>query len=235
MKSYSPTLLNLKVSGDQTLVFLVRHGETGWNRERRIQGQLDVPLAVTGLEQAAALGDWFGRLGVPIAAVYTSDLERAKQTADALAKGLDRSPVPAHALREIHCGDWQGLLASDIEAAYPEEVQLWRSIVDKCAMVGGESLRAVQERMFAFYNEVVEKHTGQAIILVTHGAALSALVAAISGVELEKYWRERRLRHDNTGVTIVLQDRHSYIGQILHTNLVGHLERTEAEVSSSRE
>ncbi len=216
-------LRKLDLGPDQTLVFLIRHAQTGWNKEQRFQGHLDIPLSSTGIEQAAALRDWLSRLDIPFAAVYTSDLARAAQTANAVCKSTGLSPILAPALREIHCGEWQGLLASELEAQYPEQINHWRTIVDSCAMKGGESLLDVQTRVSRFYRESVEAHGGQAIILVTHGAALSALVAAIMDTDLGEFWRERRLRHDNTGVTVVLQDRKSVVGRILHSNLIQHL------------
>ena len=221
-------LPTLEITPHQTLVFLVRHAETDWNKERRFQGHLDVPLSSIGIEQAEALANWFTAIGLPIAALYTSDLSRAAQTAHAIANSIGVSPVLAPALREIHCGVWQGLLASELETRYPEQVNHWRTTVNTCAMEGGESLLEVQTRIYQFYREAAAAHPGQAIVLVTHGAALSALVAAITGADLGEFWRERRLRHDNTGVTVVLQDENSANGQVLHSNLIQHLNSVNA-------
>ena len=228
MESDHSGLREIRVAPHQTLVFLVRHAETEWNKEQRFQGHLDVSLSSVGRRQAEALGAWLGNLGLPFAALYTSDLGRALQTAEAVGIATGLSPVAVPALREIHCGEWQGLLASEIATLYPEQLNAWRTVVDSCAMPGGESLIEVQARIYDFYQEATLRHAGQAIILVTHGAALSALVAAITKADLGELWRERRLRHGNTGVSVVLQDLNRSEGRLLLSNSVQHLESLTA-------
>lgn len=218
----------LTVAPYQSLVFLVRHAETEWNKEQRFQGHLNVPLSSVGCRQAEALGDWLGSLALPFAALYISDLGRAVQTAQAVGISTGLSPVAEPALREIHCGEWQGMLASEIATRYPEQLNAWRTVVDSYAMPGGESLVEVQARIYHFYTEAASRHAGQVIILVTHGAALTALVAAITKADLGESWRERRLRYDNTCVSVVLQDLNRSEGQLLLSNSVQHLERLTA-------
>ncbi|MBF6613094.1 MAG: histidine phosphatase family protein [Chloroflexi bacterium] len=188
---------------EQTYVYLVRHGETEWNRSHRFQGQLDVPLSEVGRKQAEAVADWLARQSVNFTAIYTSDLKRASQTAQAIGDRLGITPQPARALREIHVGEWQGLSVDEVEAGYPGQINEWADRVDSFTLPGGESIPQVQERVFAFYRKVTQQHDGQAIIVVSHGAALAALIAAIHNWELVETWRTRRARMGNTGVTAI--------------------------------
>ena len=190
----------------ETLVYLVRHGETNWNRERRFQGHLDVPLSTQGRRQAEAVATWLSQQPVSFSAVYSSDLERAAQTAQAIGERLGLTPIYAQELREIHCGDWDGLLVEEIENRYPGKLDEWREIVDRCPMPGGESLAEVQRRIFGFYERMIRQHTGGAIVIVSHRAALSALQAAMHGWDLAEAWRSRRARMGNTGVTVVIRN-----------------------------
>jgi len=221
-------LAEITVAPHHTLVFLVRHAETEWNKEERFQGHVNVPLSSVGRRQAESLGDWLGSLALPFAALYTSDLGRALQTSEAIGISIGLSPVAEPAMREIHCGEWQGLLASEIADRHPEDLNAWRTVVDSCAMPGGESLVEVQARIYDFYQEAATRHAGQVIILVTHGAALTALVTAIIKADLGELGRERRLRHDNTGVSVVLQDLNLSEGRLLLSNSVQHLESRTA-------
>ncbi len=188
---------------EPTYIYLVRHGETEWNRDRRFQGQLDVPLSMVGREQAEAVAHWLARQPVHFTAIYTSDLKRASQTAQAIGDRLGITPQPVTALREIHVGEWQGLSVDEVEAGYPGQINEWADKIDSFTLPGGENIPQVQERVFAFYRKVAQEHEGEAIILVSHGAALAALIAAIHNWELVETWRTRRARMGNTGVTAI--------------------------------
>src|SRR5438874_2399468 len=137
--------------GQRTLVYLVRHGETEWNVERRFQGQLDVELSKTGLRQAVAVSRWLASQPVKFSAIYSSDLKRASRTALIIGAKLDLMPRLDPALREINAGDWQGLVASEIEALFPGKLDEWHEKVDSLTLPVGESIAAVQERVLAAY------------------------------------------------------------------------------------
>lgn len=185
-----------------TTIYLVRHGQTLWNKEQRFQGQLDVPLSDTGRRQAEALAAWLGRRG-PFDALYTSDLARAAETAAVIGRQVGLAPVSDSALREIHCGDWSGLRVADIEQRYPDQLRVWRSTAHQFTLPGGEGVPDVQRRIVPFYAQAVRRHRGEAIILVAHGVALAALLVALHRWDLRLAWQEGRGRMSNTGVTIV--------------------------------
>jgi broad specificity phosphatase PhoE len=213
------------VTSEQTVVYLVRHGVTDWNLQRRFQGQLDVPLSEEGLEQAEAVAGWLAAQPTAYAGLYSSDLKRAMQTAEAIGErlGLETQPVPE--LREIHCGEWQGLSVDAVQELYPGALDEWRAKVDCFTLPGGESIPEVQRRTFEFFRRVAAKHAAQAIILVSHGAALSALQTSIYGWDLPETWESGKTRLGNTGVTVLSVDPATGLGTVIVQNSVGHLER----------
>lgn len=192
------------------LVYFVRHGLTDWNATGRFQGQLDIALNAVGLEQAETVARWIAGRGVHFKAIYTSDLQRAAQTAQKIGTYLNLSPIPDTALREIHCGKWQGLTGEEVDARYPGERQQWRAQLAVLPMPGGESLLDVRGRMESFYQRVLVKHKDEAIIVVSHGAALRLLFLAFMGVNFVEVWQDselgRRYFLGNTSVTIVAHE-----------------------------
>lgn len=213
----------LAIKTGKTLVYLVRHGETTWNVERRFQGQLDVELSRTGLAQAEAVAVWFARQPVKFTALYSSDLKRAVQTAQSIGKRLGLIPELHRDLREMHAGEWQGLLSSEIEARFPGKLAEWTAKVDSFTTPGGESIPSVQQRVYATYNEIVCRHPGEAIIIVSHGAALTALLVALQDWDLVETWQSRRARISNTGVTVVALDHEKSEHELLVLNSDEHL------------
>lgn len=217
----SKTMLAIKTG--KTLVYLVRHGETTWNVERRFQGQLDVELSRTGVAQAEAVANWLAAQPVHFSAIYSSDLKRAAQTAQAIGRRLKLTPQLHRDLRELHAGEWQGLLASEIEARFPGQLAEWSAKVNTFTTPGGESIPKVQKRVYAAYNELVAEHPGDAIIIVSHGAALTALLAAIHKWDLVETWQSRRARLNNTSVTVVALDHEKSEHELLLLNSSEHL------------
>jgi probable phosphoglycerate mutase len=214
---------DLPISPVETLVFLVRHAETAWNVERRFQGQTDVPLSSTGEDQAVQLANWLTSQPVRIAAIYSSDLQRARATAQPIADRLEIESSYATGLRELNCGAWQGLTVAEVEEKYPGELQWWREHIRGFTLPGGESIPDVQRRVFSYIDDVVQAHLGEAILVVSHGAALAAYIAAINGWDLQETWDSHRARMSNTGVTAMAI---SHTGRPPHTlffNSIAHL------------
>jgi broad specificity phosphatase PhoE len=211
--------------GQRTLVYLVRHGETTWNVERRFQGQLDVELSKTGLRQAEAVARWLAGQPVEFAAIYSSDLKRASRTALIIGAKLGLVPRLDPALREINVGEWQGLVASEIEARFPGQLEEWQEKIDSFTLPGGESIPVVQDRIYAAYQEIVEQHPGEAIIIVSHGAALAALMAALHDWDLVETWHTKRARMGNTHVSVAVFDHERSKHEIIIMNSGEHLEK----------
>jgi len=166
-----------------TRILAIRHGETAWNRDARIQGQIDIPLNDTGLWQAertaAALSD------EPIDALYASDLSRARQTADAIARlrGLTLRLHPG--LRERSFGAFQGRTWTELEQEHPDVVRAWKARVPDFAPPGGESLLTLRERVEGTFAELAARHPGGQIAVVAHGGVLDILYRAAARVDLQ--------------------------------------------------
>jgi probable phosphoglycerate mutase len=151
-------------------LLLIRHGETAWNAETRIQGQLDVPLSRTGFWQAGRLAE---RLAdEPIDAIVASDFSRAWMTAQPLAQQRRLEPVPDARLRERHFGVFQGLTLDEIAHEYPAEFAAWRDRDPDWAMPGGESATSFKARVLEALEQIADCHAGRTVAVVAHGGVL---------------------------------------------------------------
>ncbi len=171
---------------DLTRLIVLRHGETAWNVDTRIQGQLDIGLNDTGLWQAEQLGKALA--GEALDAIYASDLSRAWQTAQGVARYQPSvvQPVPEPRLRERAFGCFEGMSFAEIESRMPTEARLWRTRNPEFAPErGGESLLVFRERVVGIASELAARHAGGLIALVAHGGVMDILYRAATGQELQ--------------------------------------------------
>ncbi len=170
-----------------THLYLIRHGETDWNIEGRWQGQADVPLNARGLQQAAQAAQSLAAAG--LSAIYSSDLLRARQTADALAQAAGVPVTLDHRLREIHQGEWQGQLVTEIRARYAQAYQ--RRLEDPLSFSppGGETARQVQGRVVQATHDILRKHPCQHVAIVSHGFALAVVWVYYKNLPFESVWQ----------------------------------------------
>jgi len=168
---------------DVTRLIAVRHGETAWNVDTRLQGQLDIPLNATGTWQAERLGEALA--DEPIAAVYASDLSRAWQTAQAIAAPHRIEIVADVGLRERNFGHFEGKTFAHIEAELPEQARLWRTWDTTFAPTGGESLIVFRDRVIATASAIAASHLGELVVLVAHGGVMDVLYRAATRQELQ--------------------------------------------------
>lgn len=172
-----------------TRIVAIRHGETAWNVDTRIQGHLDIPLNTTGLWQAdqvaRALAD------EPITAIYTSDLQRAHATAQAVARTTG-APLTTHTgLRERSFGHFQGRTFAEIEAELPEDAHRWRKRDPHYAPEGGESLITLRERIERTVAQLAQQHLGEQVVMVAHGGVLDVLyrLATRQDIQAPRTWQ----------------------------------------------
>lgn len=184
-------------------MILIRHGESTWNQERRVQGNLDPGLSDRGRAQAALLA---ARLnGRRFCGLYTSPLRRALETAEALGKSLGLRPQPVDGLREIRLGAWEGKTTAEIRGTHGDEYDRWLDRpLDASAPLGGEGVRAFQLRAVTALESLRAVHHNGDFIVVTHGGVIKAYVCQILGLDLNRMFR---LRVDNTAVTEILFNR----------------------------
>lgn len=153
-----------------TTLLLIRHGETAWNAEHRIQGLLDVPLSSAGIWQAARLAQ---RLAdEPIEAIYASDLARAWLTAQPLAQRLGLPLVAEPRVRERNFGTFQGHTLEEVEQRWPDQFRAWRERDPAWAMPEGESGSRFIERVLAALHEIAQAYANRTVAIVTHGGVL---------------------------------------------------------------
>jgi alpha-ribazole phosphatase len=179
-----------------TQLMLIRHGETEWNRDRRIQGHTDIGLSERGREQASLLAERLAR--EPIRAIYSSDLARAYETAVPLAERLQLPVQTTPLLREVGFGAWEGLTISEVEAQWPEEYAAWRQDSVSHRPPNGEQIVELQERAMAVVAEIVAAHPGELVAVVGHGGSVKAIVCGLMGFPLSVW---RRLRADNAAIS----------------------------------
>ncbi|MBB2918742.1 histidine phosphatase family protein [Cupriavidus alkaliphilus] len=190
-----------------THLIVIRHGETAWNRERRLQGQLDIPLNDTGHAQARALATALA--GEPIDAVYASDLSRAMETAAPLAEALGLQVRADARLRERSYGALQGKTYAEVAEHLPEDFARWQARVPDYAPPEGESLLGFHERAVDAVLALSRRHPGERIALVAHGGVLDCLYREATGMTLEAPRQHEllnasvnRLRSDSTHLTL---------------------------------
>ena len=161
----------------------MRHGETAWNVDTRIQGQLDIALNDTGLWQARRVARALEE--EPIAAIYASDLARAWRTAHEIAQpiGIDVTADPG--LRERAFGMFEGRTFADIDASLPEQARLWRTRDPEFAPEGGESLLTFRERVTRTAARIAEQHPGELVVMVAHGGVMDVLYRAATRQDLQ--------------------------------------------------
>ena len=157
-----------------TTILLARHGETDWNRDLRVQGHSDTPLNEDGREQARALAESLA--GEPIQAIYTSDLARARETAEIVAAPRDLEVHVDRDLRERNFGSWEGLTREEIDDRFGE-----------ASTHDGETNDEVRERVLAAVHRIVAGHPDQVVLVVSHGGALNSLWHHASGARLERW------------------------------------------------
>jgi broad specificity phosphatase PhoE len=161
-----------------TEILLTRHGETDWNRDGRFQGHADPPLNDRGREQAAQLGKTLA--DESLAAVYSSPLQRAHETAELVAEPHGLAVLPVDGLREVDVGSWEALTRDEVEHRYPEQFRRWLDYQQ--GWTDGETYEQMGARVIAALQELSERHDGQRILAVTHGGPIRAALAQAEGI-----------------------------------------------------
>ena len=167
-------------------LFVVRHAQTDWNRERRYQGWQDTPLSEVGRGQAAAVAR--ALQGGKLDAVYSSPLRRAVTTAEAIAAPHGLPVRVEAAFREIGFGAWEGLTLDEARVRYPAEYQHWAERPHEAVVPGGEALPDVRQRVLAGLEALRAEHDGGSVCLVTHGVPARVLILEVLGLDLSRIW-----------------------------------------------
>jgi probable phosphoglycerate mutase len=176
----------MEPGNDAVRVLMVRHGETTWNAEDRLIGRTDLPLSEHGSEQAAQIA---ARLaGEHIDTIYASDMQRAAQTAAAIEAtcGLHSQPDPR--LRELDLGEWESLTYPDLERDFPDALAAWRGD-PPVGPPGGEPPEHLVGRVRSFLDDLLARHKGETVALVSHGGVFQAMIFEAMGFPFRNDWQ----------------------------------------------
>jgi broad specificity phosphatase PhoE len=185
--------------GDLLTVHLVRHGQSQFNAMGRVQGHTNSPLTPQGHAQARATGEALRGRG--ISAIYTSDLLRARQTADEIGRVLGIDPQPVEGLREVSLGEWEGKEIEEIRSTDPHTLELWYASPMEARIPGAEPLDAFRKRVISTFGGLLKAHPHGEIVVVSHGGVLSVIIADILQMSLNSLWR---FRLDNASISRLL-------------------------------
>ncbi len=167
-------------------LYLIRHGETDYNNALRFQGQTDIPLNQKGIEQAEKAADFFR--DIPLQAIYTSTLIRAKTTAEIIAgvKGMDVQETDA--LREMSFGIWENMNSKDIQKKYAKEWKDFFASPARTTIPQGESMLDVQKRAYPTVQEILDRYPEGDVAFVAHGGIIRVLMCTMLGLDLNRAW-----------------------------------------------
>jgi broad specificity phosphatase PhoE len=177
-------------------MLLLRHAETDWNRERRFQGWRDTPLSATGREQAESAARLLA--ASPLAAVWSSPLGRARETAAIIAAPHKLPVRESEAFKEMGFGSWEGLTREEVRERFPDAHRAWAETPREAAWPGAETLEAVRARALAGLDELRAAHEGQTVCLVSHGITARVLILEALGLGLDRLWS---IQLSSTGIS----------------------------------
>ena len=167
-------------------LYLIRHGETDYNNALRFQGQTDIPLNQKGIEQAEKAADFFR--DIPLQAIYTSTLIRARTTAEIIAgvKGMEVQETDA--LREMSFGIWENMNSKDIQKKYAKEWKDFFASPARTTIPQGESMLDVQKRAYPTVQEILDRYPEGDVAFVAHGGIIRVLMCTMLGLDLNRAW-----------------------------------------------
>ena len=199
-----------------TRLILVRHGETQWNLERRCQGFTDIPLSAAGIEQAELLSRALSK--EPLAAVYSSDLLRARKTAELIARPHALLVQTDARLRELNQGVLEGQNMDGLLAHHAELLKQWMADPAHTKMPGGESLLEIQARGWAAVTEIAERHAEKTTAVVAHNLLNVAVICKALELDLNRF---RRIKQHTTAINELEFGNHGTV--LIRLNDTHHL------------
>ncbi len=172
-----------------TEFFLIRHGETDWNKPERFRGRSDIGLNANGKRQAEKIAARLARAQSRPVAVYSSPLTRAIETADPIARVFGLVTEARAELLDIDYGGWEGLSVPDVEEKFPELYQTWLRRPGHVKFPGGESTRQVRVRIENLFSDLGEKHRGENVVLISHRITCHVALCYALGLNNDNLWR----------------------------------------------
>jgi broad specificity phosphatase PhoE len=192
-----------------TRIFLLRHGDTGLSRSDAFTGSMDVPLSDDGQAHANELGERLSTFD--IAAVYASSMQRARETAEAIASRHNLPVQTLDALREIDHGHWDGLTRAEITTLYPDELEKYNQDPLHFCPQGGESPSQCLDRAYPALMDIVRAHTGQNLVVVAHQGTNLLLITKLVGGDLNRYSQYYGQRPACVNVVDLIDEEHAQL------------------------
>ena len=203
----------------ETEIILIRHGETEWNSQLRMQGHSNSPLSAVGRVQIQALGEWMKNM--PFDHIYSSDSLRARQTAEAITQYSGDTLQFDHRTREKNLGVFEGLTSIEARERHPEIYRLFKTGGANYVIDEGESTQQVLDRALEFIEEIRLRHPEQRVVMVTHGGVVRVLMKHTLGLSLDA---PTSFLIKNTGIFRLVWNEKWLISQM---DVVSHLEKLE--------
>jgi len=194
-----------------TSIYLVRHGQTAWNKEEIFRGKTDVPLDEVGLKQAELTGEYFKRM--EIHGIYSSPLSRAWQTAQKIALFHHLEVQPLEGMIDMSFGDWEGHAHQEIKNMDGETYRMWREEPHLAKLPGGETLDDVRFRAMAALEDVIRLHPEHTIVLVSHRVVNKVLLCSILGIDNSHFWQ---ISQDTTAINLIQYKKGKYILSLMN-------------------
>ena len=202
--------------------YLVRHAQTAWNGENRLQGHSDQPLNAFGLQQAQRLGVYFGAVRTHDAALsvlYSSPLQRSRQTAEAIAQATGLILQIEPELAEMSLGAWEGLTPEEIDARFDGGYHRWHVSPSRVTIPEAEPAAAFHQRVRRVFERIAQRHPDQEVVLVTHGGVIASLFSRWLEADYDRLLR--RVALENAGISRV--DCRTQPPLVLWVNATHHL------------
>jgi broad specificity phosphatase PhoE len=194
-----------------TSIYLVRHGQTAWNKEEIFRGRTDIPLDETGLKQAELVGQYFKEM--EIHGVFSSSLSRAWQTAEKVAELHNLKVQPLQGMLDMSFGNWEGHPHQEIRETDSKTYRQWVETPHLVRLPGGEGLDDVRVRAMAALEEVIQAHPGKTLVLVTHRVVNKVLICAILGLNNSHFWQ---ITQDATAINLIQYKDGRYILSLMN-------------------
>ncbi len=204
-------------------IYLIRHGQTAWNREEVFRGRSDVPLDEKGRRQAELVGRYLAGQDLHEPAFFASPLTRAMETAQIAAGRFSPAHVKSdEAFNDLDFGDWQGMPREDVAAKYPELYRRWAKEPDRVRFPGGDNLNALAKRAEAGLYNLAENSSAGDLVIVTHRVVNKVLLCLVLGTNLKPFWK---IKQDTACVNVLEYGKGEFIiGKVNETCHLASLE-----------
>ena len=194
-----------------TSIYLVRHGQTAWNKEEIFRGRTDVPLDETGLKQAELAVQYFK--GMEIHGIFSSPLSRAWQTAEKVAEFHNLKVQPLQGIIDMSFGNWEGRPHQEIRQNDSMTYRQWVETPHLVRLPGGEGLDDVRVRAMASLGEVIQSHPGKTLVLVSHRVVNKVIICGILGLDNSHFWQ---ITQDPTAINLIQYKNGKYILSLMN-------------------